>query len=82
MAQPSFHYARLENSRRLQVVLAYLADGQPHSTFEIIMATGQCAINSIISELRMNGCDITCTAVAGQRGVYHYTLVSGPAQAA
>jgi len=68
------HYARLSNSKRLQKVLQYLSDGKPHTTFEIIMGTGQCAINSIIAELRMNGLAISCRPVPGQRGVYQYQL--------
>lgn len=68
------HYARLQQSQRLQRVLKYLSDGKPHTTFEIIMGTGQCAINSIIAELRMNGLAISCRQVPGQRGVYQYQL--------
>jgi hypothetical protein len=68
------HYARLSESKRLQKVLKYLSDGQPHTTFEIIMGTGQCAINSIITELRRNGLRIACTQVKGQRGVYQYQM--------
>jgi hypothetical protein len=68
------HYAQLANSSRLQKVLQYLSDGRPHTTLEIIQATGLCAINSIISELRMNGIRIKCNAVKGFKGRYEYTL--------
>ncbi len=68
------HYARLSESKRLQRVLKYLSDGKPHTTFEIIMGTGQCAINSIIAELRMNGMSISCRQVKGRRGVYEYQM--------
>ena len=68
------HYAQLANSARLQKVLRYLCDGQPHTTLEIIQATGMCAINTIITELRMNGIRIKCNAVKGFRGRYEYTL--------
>lgn len=68
------HYAQLDGSKRLQTVLKYLADGKPHTTLEIIQATGMCAINSIITELRMNGIRIKCNPVKGFRGRYEYTL--------
>lgn len=68
------HYAKLAGSARLQKVLRHLSDGQPHTTLDIIQATGMCAINSIVTELRMNGIRIKCNAVKGFRGRYEYTL--------
>lgn len=70
------HAAKIENSPRLQQVLAYLRKG-PATTFEIVMGCGVCAVNSIIAELRSNDFVITCTPVKGQRGVYLYRLVEG-----
>lgn len=78
--QGIIHYARLQQSQRLQKVLKYLSDGQPHTTFEIIMGCGVCAVNSIIAELRMNGMSISCRQVKGQRGVYQYQLGGRPCQ--
>jgi hypothetical protein len=37
-----------------------LAGGGEHTTLEIIQKAGVCAVNSIISELRMNGYSIDC----------------------
>lgn len=52
--------ARYEKSPRLQRVAAYLQDGQPHSTMDIITNACVCAVNSIVSELRLNGFEIDC----------------------
>lgn len=52
--------AHLATSPRLQRVAALLADGQEHSTMEIIQAAGVCAVNSIVAELRTNGLQILC----------------------
>lgn len=54
------HFARLENSARLQRVKAYLQDGLEHSTQCIITNAKVCAVNSAIDELRANGFSITC----------------------
>lgn len=54
------HYAKLENSPRLQRTLNVLVDKQKHSTLDLIKSTGSCAIASIVSELRRNGIDIKC----------------------
>ena len=52
--------ARIENSQRLRRVAALLADGGEHSTMDIITRARVCAVNSICSELRMNGYNIRC----------------------
>lgn len=52
--------AKLKQSGRLKAVDSFLSDRKPHSTRDIIRATGMCAINSIISELRANGRKINC----------------------
>jgi len=57
------HAATIGNSKRLQRVDAVLADGNPHSTMEIIEAAQVCAVNSVIAELRANGRTITCQRV-------------------
>ena len=54
------HAAQLSNSERLQRVLDFLRDKQPHSTLEIVRKAKVCAVNSIIAELRANGFDINC----------------------
>ncbi len=52
------HFARVDHSPRLQRVLELLEDGVEHTTKDIIKACDVCAVNSIISELRRNGCEI------------------------
>lgn len=54
------HYAKLENSPRLQRTLEVLADKEKHSTLDLIQQTGSCAIASIVSELRRNGIGVEC----------------------
>lgn len=58
--EPKMHFARTEKSPRLQRVLKKLRDGNKHTTLDLIQEANVCAVNSIISELRMNGHDITC----------------------
>ncbi len=53
--------AKLENSGRLQRVLALLSDGRAYTTLDIVIAAGVCAVNSCIAELRCNGIAIDCT---------------------
>ena len=52
--------AQIANSKRLQRVDALLADGREYSTMEIIELCDVCAVNSIVSELRLNGRNIDC----------------------
>ena len=54
------NFARLEKSKRLQRVKELLQDGRKHSTLDIVQNACVCAVNSIVSELRMNGFDISC----------------------
>lgn len=54
------HYAKLKESKRLQRVLALLQDGAKHSTRDIVIRAGVCAVNSAISELRANGLTVNC----------------------
>jgi hypothetical protein len=68
------HAAKLENSPRLQRVLAFLRRSTRPTTRDIIQACDVCAVNSIIAELKSNGFVIDCNPVKGQRGVYSYQL--------
>lgn len=58
----SIHYARYVNSERLQRLLAFLLDGEKHTTLEIIQGAGVCAVNSAICELRRNGFSAYCVS--------------------
>lgn len=64
------HAARIEASDRLQRVLALLSDGGWHSTFEIVIGAGVCAVNSCVAELRANGYTIVCRRVGKDRFEY------------
>lgn len=48
------HYARIENSERLQRLRDYLADGKWHSTRDIVRGAEVCAVSSAVCELRRN----------------------------
>jgi hypothetical protein len=54
------HYAKLKDSKRLQRVLSLLQDGAKHSTRDIVLRAGVCAVNSVVSELRANGITVNC----------------------
>jgi len=54
------HAASLDRSPRLQRVHDLLADGGEYSTLEICVQANVCAVNSIVAELRANGCAIRC----------------------
>jgi len=68
------HYARVENSPRLQRVLAVLqeANSRRLSTRDIIERAHVCAVNSSIAELRENGIDVHCQRV--DKHTWHYWL--------
>lgn len=66
--------ARLEKSERLKRVLALLKDGRWHSTLDIVMGAGVCAVNSCIAELRANGIPVACRRVGRER--FEYRIVS------
>lgn len=68
----AIHYARMEESDRLRRVHALLADGQWHGTRDIMINADVCAVNTVISELRANGFDITTRCIG--RGRYEYQL--------
>lgn len=65
------NYARLENSPRLQRLAEVLADGREHSTLDLALRAGLCAVNSAVAELRENGYDIECRR---QGDVWYYRL--------
>ncbi len=52
--------ANLKKSERLGRVSQVLADGQRHSTLDIIQRAQVCAVNSAVAELRQNGQNIAC----------------------
>lgn len=69
----------LNHSRRLQAVLRPLLDGREHSTLELVRASGQCAVDTAIRELRNppNHLEIVRTVRAepdrdGRRRPVHY----------
>ncbi|TCS69747.1 hypothetical protein EDC61_11947 [Sulfuritortus calidifontis] len=62
--------ARIEKSDRLQRVLALLEDRAWHSTLDIVIGAGVCAVNSCIAELRANGFPIACRRVGRERFEY------------
>lgn len=63
------HSASLKRSARLKRVDELLADGKEHTTMEIVTKAQVCAVNSIISELRANGRQITCRS---EKHVWYY----------
>ncbi|MDW7643423.1 MAG: helix-turn-helix domain-containing protein [Desulfuromonadales bacterium] len=70
------HYAKIEESERLQRVHRLLTNGGWHSTRDIMRAADVCAVNTVITELRCNGYDIV-TRCAG-KGRYEYQLITEP----
>lgn len=60
MNRQGMNYARFESSKRLQRLLEYMLDGQPHTTREISDGADICAVNSAVDELRENGFDLPC----------------------
>lgn len=56
----SIHFARYEESERLQRLLEFLLDGTERTTLEIIQGAAICAVSSAACELRMNGFDVRC----------------------
>lgn len=67
------HYARIDESKRLQRVHRLLSDGGWHGTREIMRAADVCAVNTVITELRCNGYDIRTRCVG--RGRYEYMML-------
>ena len=65
--------ANFDKSDRLQRVYKLLKKGGEYTTLEIIQRAGVCAVNSIISELRQQGYQITCQRRADK---WFYRLIS------
>ena len=71
------HAANIANSPRLQRTLAALRSAPAGlTTREVVRAADVCAVNSIVKELRLNGCAIACTQEG--RGRFRYTLIMEP----
>lgn len=64
--------ANFDKSDRLQRVYKLLKRGGELTTLEIIQRAGVCAVNSIISELRQQGYQITCQRRANK---WFYRLI-------
>ena len=56
----SIHFARYEESPRLQRVLAYMLHGLPRTGLEIILGAQVTAVSAAACELRENGFDLEC----------------------
>ena len=74
------NHARLDRSKRLQRVHALLADCREYSTLEIARQARVCAVNSVISELRANGCIITGRWTVSPRNerIFVYRMTTSP----
>lgn len=59
-------------SRRLQRLRDALADGEEHSTRELIIDAGICAVNTAIHELRKSGVPVNCRRHSNGR--YYYRM--------
>ena len=62
------HAASIDSSPRLQRVRDLLAEGGEYSTMEICVRANVCAVNSIVAELRANGCAISCRQCLSDNG--------------
>ena len=69
----TIHFAKVDNSARLQRVLEVLLDHKPHTTLEIQTRAFCCAVSTNVCELRKNGYDIICHQLG--RGRFEYTLM-------
>jgi hypothetical protein len=69
------HYQSL-NSPIVQKMLAYLSDGKPHTSIQVIQNTMDCGFRATISTLRKHGFDIECTYKGTRKGrkIYEYQL--------
>lgn len=74
------HAARLATSPRLRRALWALREAKGEiSTFELSRRAMICAVNSVIAELRANGCEIACAQrVEGGERRFYYTLLKEP----
>ena len=73
------HAARVAHSARLRRVLAVLADGAEHSSWDLTVAALTTAPGTAVSELRANGAQIECRQEHGPEGrKFFYRMVRGP----
>jgi len=75
------HHAKLENSPRLQRALAVLLRQKDWiTTRSLIRRARICAVNSVIAELRENGCKIETKRSIGREGAarWSYRLIEAP----
>lgn len=56
----TIHFAKYEDSERLQRTLQLMLDGLARTTREIDRGADICAVNSAACELRANGFDFRC----------------------
>ena len=69
------------SSPRLRRVLAYLSDGRPHTTLEIVRKARVMAVSACVSELRQHGAEILCTqSFVNEQRVWIYTMTKAPTQ--
>ena len=59
-ATGSIHYAKYEESPRLQRFLRFMLHGQPRTGLEIILGAKITAVSAAACELRLNGFDMEC----------------------
>lgn len=74
------HAATL-TSARLQRVLALLSDGRPRTTRDIVRKARVMAVSACVSELRVNGAEISCVREAAPNGGgwrFYYTMTKAP----
>lgn len=55
-------------SPRLQKLLKVLADGQEHSTLDVVRRSGVLAPGTCVSELRAHGAEIDCSLRVDAKG--------------
>lgn len=67
-------------SPRLQRVLKLLADGQPHTTRDIVRRARVMAASTCVSELRFHGAQIACVQRMGPGNLrlFVYTMTKAP----
>jgi hypothetical protein len=59
-ATGTIHYAKYQESARLQRLLAFMLHGQPRTGLEIIVGAQITAVSAAACELRENGFDFRC----------------------
>lgn len=64
-APGTIHFAKYEESDRLQRALKFMLDGAVRTTREIDRGADICAVNSAACELRRNGFDFICIRRSG-----------------